>query len=755
MPLSPQEQDELELLQLEEEEHQYQTAQATSQPSLAPAPPAFNEFESAGLGALQGATLGFADELEGGFRGGIEALTNDESSLVQAYRKHRDNARTRNAEAQKANPLSYTGGEVVGGLATLVTPLGAANATARGAVIAGTAAGGASGLGSSNTDLTTLDPAQLKEAAIDTGISAGAGGILGGVGYGITKAIPEVAEGVKNQFRAGQRASKEGRTILGEKAGERINKEIVEASKLVTETGEKLQDKLGKQVGSSRKALTAADEKGYTGFLDNQLKKIDDFVASKQGATIDEFPELKKMRDHLDRLRYGKEITSEVPYTEIKQVAGKPSTVKKLQDEAAKLTEQSKLSGENAMYDVIETVGSDKKPYASLIKRTSSISNEAPEKMVPVRNVDGQPIFDESSIAPVEEMVYTGAPSINEGIKVKTAPSLPEILPTEQFVEGTKKVSTRLKPNLTPSGEDIASTVTDLRGLTEDVLNKESLASAKDIAAGIRKEAGGYMEGLSPEIAESNRQYKALMDLDRTFGNVVGSGDKALVGASKEGDYLKDTKQLRNFLEGLKGETKTGRRSSELLGEELEPKVRSYVELLKNNASKTKTPEEALEFNKAAENFEQFLTRGKNAAEDFAARQEMKSTGLMGIPSLLLKYGAYGAGKSSTARGGLKATEKLLEASPQITPGVLTPEEAPPKQPEPNKADESKPAKISQNLYNMSDDELLASTDQIESVRPEVAQRLRDAVEANDQHKKKAMQFVIAQDPKLRKLFNA
>jgi hypothetical protein len=769
MALTQQEQDELELLQLEEEEHQHlqaQTAPLEKPLDLANLPNR-SEFPqmvgAAGLGATQGATLGFADEIEGAARAMISGapvdLANQSNNpeLGESYRAFRDLARQRNFEAQQKYGGSYLLGEVGGGLATLAVPgVGAANMSGRGALTLGAGMGGAAGLGGSTAELTQFDPEQYKEALGDVALGAGIGGTLGAAGYGLTKALPEVAEGLRGQFQAGKRVSTEGRTILGEEAGNRINKEIIEASKLVTDTGENLQKKLGSNLSDARKAVKASDQGKYTEFLDGSLKKIDDFIVSKKGSTLEDFPELKKMRDHLDRLRFGTEVEKEIPFTEIKKLPGKPSTIKKLEAEAAKLSEQAKLQGDDSVFQVIETTGEDGKKYANLVKRTREIEQAAPEKLTKALDANGEPVFDEAGNMALD-LEKTGIPSIKDGLRVKTLLSEPEIAPIEQINQGVNKVKERIAPNLTPSGEDVAGTVQDLRGLTENVLNKENLASAKDIAAGVRTGSKEFMENLSPEIAQTNKQYRDLMELDRTFGSVVGSGEKGLVGATKEGDYLKDSKQIRNFLENLNKETQGGRRSAELMGEELEPKVLNYTKQLRELAANAKTPEEAAELSLNADNLEKFLSKGKMASEDFAARESMKSTGLMGIPSLVLKYGAYGAGKSTIGRGLLKGSEKAIEALPQTTTNFLMPE----KKPEPKPANpEVKPntsptAKTTQNLYQMSDSDLVASADAIQSVRPEIADRLRTAIENNDQPKKKAMQFVIAQDPKLRSLFNA
>lgn len=130
----------------------------------------YSELESAGLGALQGATLGFGDEIEGGVRGGYNKLTGNDKSLADLYSQYRDIARQRNEQAQSQNPKSYFAGEVGGG--------GAA-AAATGGLLTGPMAGlrtaallgGAAGIGNSNAQLGSAEEA--KSGVIGAGLGAG------------------------------------------------------------------------------------------------------------------------------------------------------------------------------------------------------------------------------------------------------------------------------------------------------------------------------------------------------------------------------------------------------------------------------------------------------------------------------------------------------------------------------------------------------------------------------------------------------
>jgi hypothetical protein len=93
-----------------------------------------SKTESALRGAAQGATFGFADELQGGALGALEAFkSGGATSFREAYEAQRDAARQKFQAAQMANPMSYLGGQVAGGVASSFVP---GLAVARGASLA-------------------------------------------------------------------------------------------------------------------------------------------------------------------------------------------------------------------------------------------------------------------------------------------------------------------------------------------------------------------------------------------------------------------------------------------------------------------------------------------------------------------------------------------------------------------------------------------------------------------------------------------
>ncbi len=190
----------LRLLELEEEEAQ---EQARAQPAPAVAGEEPGRAEALGRGAVQGATFGFGDEVWGASRAIGEALPESLgggrgklslSSLLESYRRNRDENRSGNKAADMAHGGYYLGGNIAGGLAIPAGALGGAAKAGKGLLaamkaggIAGAKMGAATGFGMSDSDLTE---GEAGGAALDTAIGALGGGVLGGV-------LPAVGAGAK------------------------------------------------------------------------------------------------------------------------------------------------------------------------------------------------------------------------------------------------------------------------------------------------------------------------------------------------------------------------------------------------------------------------------------------------------------------------------------------------------------------------------------------------------------------------------
>lgn len=168
-------------------------------PSPAPASPDVSLGKSALLGAWQGATLNFGDEISSGINAGIDYLTGQApEGIGAAYDKRLADARGQIAEAEKANPGTFLAGQVGGGLTTIpFTPVGAG-------VVGGLKSGAAYG---------ALSGAGAGEGAANRLIGAGVGA---GVGGAIGAAVPAAIGGAQALYgRARDAVSSATGTVRG------------------------------------------------------------------------------------------------------------------------------------------------------------------------------------------------------------------------------------------------------------------------------------------------------------------------------------------------------------------------------------------------------------------------------------------------------------------------------------------------------------------------------------------------------------
>ncbi len=155
-----------------------------SRAAVAPAPEV-GQLESLGRGALQGATLGFSDEAIGGLEALWDKMSSDEKSKTfsDLYKQHRDESRAANKRAEEANPKSYMGGQLGGGLATALVPgLGEMNIAKMGAL------GATQAIGDSNAD-------NVADLAKDAAIGGVTGAAVQGIGEKVLAPALSAAKG--------------------------------------------------------------------------------------------------------------------------------------------------------------------------------------------------------------------------------------------------------------------------------------------------------------------------------------------------------------------------------------------------------------------------------------------------------------------------------------------------------------------------------------------------------------------------------
>lgn len=208
--------------------------QETSKPS----PPQVSPVESAIRGGAQGLSMGFADEATARLESILKGVPYEQAlqESRQAYK-----------QAQEANPVTYTGSEIVGGVAPFLFPAAgqfAAGKTLLQGVTRGAGIGAVSGLGFS-------EEKDIGGIAQDVGIGGITGGALPVVGRGIAKGIESIPQATSTLLKKGlqgglgvssellteaEKNPKAVEKILKVYAGENIKKDLIPAKANVVES---------------------------------------------------------------------------------------------------------------------------------------------------------------------------------------------------------------------------------------------------------------------------------------------------------------------------------------------------------------------------------------------------------------------------------------------------------------------------------------------------------------------------------------
>jgi hypothetical protein len=213
------------------------TIQESTQPSP---PPQVSPVESAIRGGAQGVTFGGIDEATALLRNlaGRTPLL-PEKSYEQALQESRQAYK----QAQEANPVTYTGSEIVGGVAPAFIPgVGQAATGAKlgrlAAIGAGT--GALSGLGYSEGQT-------VGEITKDVGIGGALGGALPVVGRGIQSAIQGVKPAIDTSIKSGLSAMT-GKTLPYLEKVESQPERIKKIERIFTGTGKEETQKLANDI---------------------------------------------------------------------------------------------------------------------------------------------------------------------------------------------------------------------------------------------------------------------------------------------------------------------------------------------------------------------------------------------------------------------------------------------------------------------------------------------------------------------------
>lgn len=367
-----------------------------------PESPEISQLETAAKSAVQGATMGFGEELgaaalaplakaletvreripgtpeatdrelrEQGFTGsGV-----DKQNLIEKYKELRDVARESNIAAAEANPKTALAAEIAGGIlpgiatgggaaAANILKTGTAQALKEGAKV-GAKFGAAEALGRSEADLTEGEVVEAaKDVAVGTGLGAIGGGVLPLAGKGVKEAakivakpaqavgdkavkaakiIPAVKEGIESY-----KLAKAGKSVLGEENYQKVIDESKQAVKdqlkplLLSENS-----KFGNAIG---KIMKRVDNIGDTKDISKQLGSIRKQINNLKETGKAPTEESRKVLDELENVigMYQKESVKITPSKSVK--TGVEKALRQVQERQNKITANAKEAGETVNF---------------------------------------------------------------------------------------------------------------------------------------------------------------------------------------------------------------------------------------------------------------------------------------------------------------------------------------------------------------------------------------------------------------------
>ena len=216
------------------DEYEKKVSQMGVQPSQPP-PPEVSKTESAIRGGAQGLSFGFADE----------ATARLESILKnKPYEEALQETRSAYKQAQEANPITYTGSEIAGGVLPALIPTGVTQATGAASLgrlaLIGAGTGALSGLGYS-------EGKDIGEVARDVGIGGALGGALPVIGRGVQSAIQGIKPAIDVSIKSGL-STMTGKTLPYLEKVESQPERIKKIEKIFTGTGKEETQKLANDI---------------------------------------------------------------------------------------------------------------------------------------------------------------------------------------------------------------------------------------------------------------------------------------------------------------------------------------------------------------------------------------------------------------------------------------------------------------------------------------------------------------------------
>jgi hypothetical protein len=279
----------------------------------------------AGFG--QGATLGFGDEISGAIQATGEVATGEPtlSDLGRLYRQYQKQKEAEYEEVKKRSPGLATTGEIVGGLIPAVFSGGTSGAASLGRMaVTGAKMGALAGLGGSKgtteETISNIKQGKIPEMAKDVAFSGAIGGALPYAGSAAGKALSYGKEFVKDvisntpvarQILAAFKEGTKGKSFIGSKATEMLDKEALEGASNIEQTvekGRKFINGIYQKVLKTDVAFADNEKKMFSG-AENLLKNAAGSVGESAESAIKS--DLEKTVSTLKNIREGTTVEAQ------------------------------------------------------------------------------------------------------------------------------------------------------------------------------------------------------------------------------------------------------------------------------------------------------------------------------------------------------------------------------------------------------------------------------------------------------------
>lgn len=558
-------------------------------------------------GAVQGATLGFGDEIYGGAAAAKDLLTGqtDVAHLGDSYRSSRDEARANNKIAEERSPVASAVGNLAGGLGTALIPGGQASAAANTAKSAGTiakllasikateAAGGlagaaltgakigtAAGLGTSDADLTKGD---VGGAAVDTALGGAGGAVAGSLLHGGIQA----AKGVKNTAGSaldflkdtsiGERIQKsfghglDGKNFLTKSAVDDAEQGIIDSAKKVGVGVKEANQTAGKEIGAAKKNLS---DSGAQYDIEEQVKKIQAVIKKLENSDDPSAQDdVKFLNNYMENLIKGREKEVSVQHSKwspSKQVEAAPSAEEKLTLELAKENANRAALGQSPLTPSFTRSEDEAGNKLLTMLRTGEEQVGAAERALPVKDESGNVISNLLDQGNAEDNFLSTA-------KAKTVLDTPsqaaQTIPGQQgpIVNTTTTVRQGgTNVNATPydKAQEVLGTLNDFSGITGSAPRLKTTEAIN----GVKQAAGEISSKVKadPILSAASAKSKATFDAAETLGLDLAN-DFQRVGSNLELTTAAKQK-LQNLIrrEARGGETASGSNAAQKLGDAIE-----------------------------------------------------------------------------------------------------------------------------------------------------------------------------------------